>query len=378
MGDGRNDRLQSLRGLAALCVLAGHSALMLDTTASRMAGAVFQPNAAVILFFVLSGYVLTLSLERDGDLRRFAIRRAFRILPVYWIGVLVGCLSYLIADHPSIEGATQWFNGTIVGSANAVQWANIWPNLVVWTTSMSGVLWSVQVEIFAAPLIPLMWHVSRRVPLAVDLVIIVGLAILMKRLRESLNTGEMSQLFFLAYLLCFYLGVSVQKLLAIKSARSIVSSGRLMLIILALFLYVHIRAWQFGLDFWGYLVLSAFVSAWIVAYVAARERKDFLAWRPLIWLGDVSYSFYAYGTPIMMGVGLATLLALPASWRVTNMGSALIIAVTFGLSLAITLPLAALSSRLVEKNGNAIGRRVADLFSRPSEQQAVGLADAQT
>jgi peptidoglycan/LPS O-acetylase OafA/YrhL len=49
-------------------------------------------------------------------------------------------------------------------------------------------------------------------------------------------------------------------------------------------------------------------------------------------------------------------------WRTTEAGSATIIAVTFALSLLLTLPLAALSWRLVERPANALGRRLAGLI----------------
>jgi peptidoglycan/LPS O-acetylase OafA/YrhL len=300
--------------------------------------------------------VLSLSLARDGNLLRFGIRRLFRILPVYWLGIFIGCGSYLIADHAAIEGATQWFNGTLVGSAAAVQWANIRPNLTVWSTSMSGVLWSVQVEMFTAPLIPLMLYISRRVPMLVDLLIITALAIVMKYLRASPILQTTPQLTFVAYLLCFYLGVTIPRLLAIEPMRRVLSRAPLAVAAFALSVYICGRAWQFGLDFWGYLVVSAFISMWIVAYVAADSRKDVLSWRPLIWLGNVSYSFYAYGTPIMMVVALGVFLTLPAGWRGTELGSAAIIWTTFIVSLAVALPLAWLSYRWVELPLIAAGR----------------------
>jgi peptidoglycan/LPS O-acetylase OafA/YrhL len=383
MSQAHNDRLQSLRGLAALCVLGGHSALIVATPIAVRHQQIFQPNAAVVLFYVLSGYVLSLSLARDGNLLRFAVRRLFRILPVYWLGIFVCCGSYLIADHAAIEGATQWFNGTLVGSAAAVQWANIRPNLTAWSTSMSGVLWSVQVELFTAPLIPFMLYVSRRVPLVVDALIVAALAVLMKDFRASPVLQTTPQLTFVAYLLCFYLGVVIPRLLAIEPVRRILSNAPLAVAALALSIYIYGHTWQFGLDFFGYLVASAFISMWIVAYVAAGSRRDVLSWRPLIWLGDVSYSFYAYGTPIMMVVALGVFLILPAGWRATDLGSAAIIWVTFVGSLAVTLPLAWLSYRWVELPLIEAGRRlISATLARPlqafgpagTEKFATGIA----
>jgi hypothetical protein len=126
----------------------------------------------------------------------------------------VGAGSYLLASHSALDGATQWFNGTIAEGAAAVQWANIWLNLCVWTTSMSGVLWSIQVELFAAPFIPLMFWLSGRVSWIIDIAILAALALLTKYLVVSEARAASPQIGFLAYLVCFYLGVALPKPLA--------------------------------------------------------------------------------------------------------------------------------------------------------------------
>ena len=360
MGTGHNERLQSLRGIAALCVLGGHSALIAATPGAIRTQQIFQPNAAVILFYVLSGFVLALSLERDSNLARFVVRRLFRIMPVYWIGVFVSCASYLIASHDAIDGSTPWFNGTIVGGAGAVQWTNIWPNLIVWTTSMSGVLWSIQVELYTAPLIPLMLYVSARIPLVIDILIVIVLAAIMLYLRPDPIVQTWPQLMFIPYLVCFYLGVMLPKLLALKQLRRLFQSGLLAVAALVFSIYVYGHTWQFHIDFYGYLVVSVFISGWLVAYAAtSKPARSLLSLRPLVWLGDISYSFYAFGTPIMMAVALGVFLVLPVSWRTNDPGAAAIVWLTFAISLAVTLPLAALSYNLIERKINAFGHKLA-------------------
>ena len=343
-----------------MCVLGGHSALIATTHAAGLTQLVFQPNAAVVLFYVLSGYVLALSLKRDGNLVCFAVRRLFRILPVYWIGVFVSCASYLIANHAAIEGSTPWFNGTLLG-AGAVQWVNIWPNLTVWTTSMSGVLWSVQVELFTAPFIPLMLYVSRRVPLSADILIVTFLTVIMLYLRPSPVLDAWPQLMFIPYLVCFYLGVMLPKLLAIKPLHRLFQSALLALSALLFSIYVYSHTPQLHIDFYGYLVVCVFVSGWLVAYAAtSKPARSLLSWRPLVWLGDISYSFYAFGTPIMIAVALGVFLLLPISWRSSEVGSAVIVWLTFTISLAITLPLAAFSYGLIERKAIVFGHKLAN------------------
>src|SRR5262245_52351945 len=67
-------RLESVRGLAAVSVIWYHIApQFIDTYVTGM--------APVVMFFVLSGFVLTRSLENDPNPLRFFRHRVFRLLP---------------------------------------------------------------------------------------------------------------------------------------------------------------------------------------------------------------------------------------------------------------------------------------------------------
>ena len=77
--------LDALRGLAILLVIVAHFGEGL--TGREMA--VFLANAGVILFFFLSGFLMDRALALDRNLSAYAIRRAFRILPMYWLSLLL-------------------------------------------------------------------------------------------------------------------------------------------------------------------------------------------------------------------------------------------------------------------------------------------------
>lgn len=99
---GRIIRLDGIRGIAILCVLFSHSAFRFTGNENLSPIGHF----GVLLFFALSGYLITLRLLDDFDrhgsisLRKFYTRRAFRILPpavtyllilalLTWLGVVV-------------------------------------------------------------------------------------------------------------------------------------------------------------------------------------------------------------------------------------------------------------------------------------------------
>ncbi len=97
--DGRIASIQLLRALAALTVAAGHIAFAFAEHIGSGLGLVPTDGAAgqiaVMLFFIVSGYVMVVSSKplfgRPGARRAFWTRRIIRIMPPYWIatGLLV-------------------------------------------------------------------------------------------------------------------------------------------------------------------------------------------------------------------------------------------------------------------------------------------------
>ena len=77
--------IDALRGYAAGVVLLFHLGPWILGTETHLA--IFRVldlgKYAVLLFFLVSGYLIPASLERHGSLRRFWITRLFRIYPVY-------------------------------------------------------------------------------------------------------------------------------------------------------------------------------------------------------------------------------------------------------------------------------------------------------
>ena len=125
----RADAIDALRGVMALWVLFAHlvpwaaiaqgpdSAPWLLRAAFHYLERLFQPayetHPAVLGFIVLSGYCI----HRNGlrphspALRAFAIRRVFRIYPVYAVAIAVGLAGYSIAQLVSADKA-RWLSAT--------------------------------------------------------------------------------------------------------------------------------------------------------------------------------------------------------------------------------------------------------------------------
>jgi len=119
-------RLDGLRGVLAVYVMLGH-AMPFTVLPGWVQGPVHHGEAAVDLFFCLSGLVVLNSLERFGyQPKPFFAARAWRLLPVYWC---VLALAMGLAFWGSPLPAMSWVRP---GSAAAEFWAVGLPDRVGW------------------------------------------------------------------------------------------------------------------------------------------------------------------------------------------------------------------------------------------------------
>ena len=104
--------IQSLRALAALMVVVGHSQTEAVVAATKR-GLAFAPlsilpwGAGVDLFFVISGFIMVVSSDKlfgqPGAPATFARRRLTRIVPLYWLFTTLYVLIQL-ATHKPVGG----------------------------------------------------------------------------------------------------------------------------------------------------------------------------------------------------------------------------------------------------------------------------------
>lgn len=85
---GRWGWLDGLRAVAVLLVLYAHLTRYVFTDLRAVTGEWLHAGpAGVMLFFLVSGYIIPASLERHGDLRAFWISRALRLYPMYLVAI---------------------------------------------------------------------------------------------------------------------------------------------------------------------------------------------------------------------------------------------------------------------------------------------------
>jgi peptidoglycan/LPS O-acetylase OafA/YrhL len=168
--------LDVMRGLAILFVVIGH--FTPTTTAFQFSFVFGLSITGVVLFFFLSGFLMDRTFAQDRRLGPYVIRRAFRILPMYWISIAIIFFS---------EGVWSATNAI----ANAMFTAPIFG-----IVRMSGIYWTLYIEVLFYALVPLLFFLGPRTIVAAPYVLL-ALYALAKIVHMPLSAAP----FFLAFCL---------------------------------------------------------------------------------------------------------------------------------------------------------------------------------
>src|SRR5262249_51131691 len=117
-------------------------------------------GGSVVLFFVLSGYVLGNGLLRGSDFPAFAIRRIFRIFPAYVVSLfLMYAVRYALALHEAPTDTTDWFNNVYWPAPDILR---VLCSAILVTTAVIPVAWSLLPEVACSMMLPLVVVLHRR------------------------------------------------------------------------------------------------------------------------------------------------------------------------------------------------------------------------
>lgn len=294
--NGRSDALDALRGVAILLVMASHHW-----------GFEFGLHG-VDLFFVLSGFLVggILMDHRDADnyFSTFYMRRAFRILPLYW--VYLGFIAMTVGlSLPAFDYAV--FGQGIVAVAAHRQ------------TGPEAITWSLAVEEQAYLLFPAVVFITptRRLPW-----VLAALFMLAPLSRWALATAAGTLLaawvILPGHLDAFAAGAGAAWLLRQRHLGPSRVDVAWPIAVVAAVGYLGIEqtgnrllSLYYG---WSFLSL-AFAGAVLAAALLPRLP---LLLRPLAWLGVISYAVYLTHDAAGMWFGpfwpVATLIVATASW----------------------------------------------------------------
>lgn len=331
-GKDRLGYVDSIRGLAALSVAVFHVLPWSSAPAARTFGTYLDlGKVGVALFFMVSGFVVPFSLngERANGLRKFVVRRFFRLYPAYWLSIL----------------------GAVVLLAGAVSASQLLVNVTmlqgfVHVTDILPAFWTLQIElIFYALCAGLFW--IRRLQ---DLPTLRGMSLLWTAVALAMGglrwkTGiklpvAVPLALSLMFIGCLWRHYLLDRSMAARSA----AINTLAVFILAMpcvALLAYNRDFGFG-ETWYRYTISYETAALAFLLLTGRWRLEN---RALVWLGTISYSVYLFHGLILRLYSDAVGPRNNIAWHILAY-------------MAVVLLVSGVVYAVVEKPSIALGRRI--------------------
>lgn len=171
-----NNNFHLLRLIAAVEVLLAHGTAHLKTPLPSFVIDLLWWFPGVPIFFIASGFLISMSFHTNHDLKSFFRNRALRIFPALWVCLLVSLLVVTVfgyADYFWSKGAFwQWLVAQAIAFSSLAQILGGGLFSGYGTHDLNGALWTFSVELQFYLLLPFLFYViskasSRLFPLAV-------------------------------------------------------------------------------------------------------------------------------------------------------------------------------------------------------------------
>jgi peptidoglycan/LPS O-acetylase OafA/YrhL len=304
----------------------------------------------VDLFFIISGFVITLTLDRTRDVYDFVASRVARLWPVYLVCMT---LTVTIVAQAHVPWSAPLDQPTIL--ANLTMMPHLFDRWFI-----DGSYWSLFYELVFYVLAAAGFFLTRGrgTDVLCLLWLLLGVAVRLLIMRGSIGVGGYQVEMYLALRVAplFVIGVMLHRIRSGKGARMAWT--------------VLAAAWAcsaFGPDYrtyrpmpnWGYfLLVGAFALA---VWIGTMERSPLSRVLPLVFLGGISYPLYL----IHQNLGYLVIMKLTRA----GLGSHLSVLITIALAILLATAL----HFLIENPGQ---KAVRWLFARARQRYFPAAAQA--
>lgn len=334
--DDRFAHIDCLRAIGALAVAFHHlfprHANGVTEMVSRLDGFVDLGRFGVDVFFIVSGWVIPFSLmSSGGGIAAFAVNRAFRLYPMYWVALTV-LVTFFDTSQPAAKIAA---NYSLLHRFSGI------PDILglCWTLQIELAFYALSAALFAAGLLQRAGIVAAVVAGLAAWHGVVGLVVLAGGPLLPIGWPTFLALMFGGTLIRFADQGMIRRPIAVWLVFSLVPARLLASLAVAGF---HWADWPKWLA--EFLPVALAVAAFLIV-----DHRKVLRWRPLAWMGTISYSIYLLHTLVAEAVG-AGLRALSLTLDPLLTG---------GVVLAATVLCSWASFVLIEAPFIRIGRRLA-------------------
>lgn len=307
--------LDALRGIAATLVMLFHYTTRYDQLyGHETSPSVFVPwgHYGVNLFFMISGFVIFMTLHRVKRPLDFIVSRISRLFPAFWAAIIITFLLTRALDIPekAVSAGTAAMNLFMIHGLFRIP-------------HVDGVYWTLEIELIFYAMALLLYLLGR-----LDKVHAVLLVLLVLRLSYFLAdkwagiemSWTLSHLLILPYIAWFVCGIMIYRLVTFPTE----SPRKDLVVLIAAIAQLTIVESIF-------IGLLAFCFS-LVLLAAVKGRLSVLANPVLAWLGTISYTLYL----LHENIGWGVMMHLERAGVSADISILLAIAVALALASGLT------------------------------------------
>ncbi|MFH3155866.1 acyltransferase family protein [Citrobacter freundii] len=353
--------IQYLRGIASLLVVLFHYKFVLnDTYAQKDIGDLMFGNGylGVDLFFMISGFVILASTEKDKSCSSFAIKRFFRIYPVYLFCLISYCVLMSISFTEGMKFIKALFLINLDYNAQA-PWFGF---SIVYTA------WTLTYEIVFYLIFMTAMTINHKYRSAICSLIILSLYLLLNLsfndglhlspnpsidLPASLDNFGLLKILASPMMIEFIIGMLLYNAYSIVKKLDIQTGNRNSVLLIGMLLIVYFYSSGYngghGIANVGFYCLALLSCA---LYFEVKGGMPFI--KPLNFLGNISYSLYLIH-PVVMDALHTYSMTFP-SYAKTQGFSKLLYMMSASIIISaimykyIELPFFSLARKIINKN----------------------------
>ena len=377
----RIESLDSLRGIAAFVVVIFHimisfvllyNANYLNKFDEKWTEAItlsplklfWAGNEGVLLFFVLSGFVLSLPFWNGRHLpyKAYLVKRFCRIyIPYIIIMFATTILVSFFYKYNNIEGLSSTFEnrwGNLPSVKDIIMYILM---IDINTANVNGVVWSLYHEMRISIILPLFllimlkfnfiksFFINIGICLVSYAILIIGESFITSDLLLTISHGLRMTIYYCVFFLFgAYLAKYVNTFVFVKNSTFVkLSLFTTSILIIEPRWVLH----RVGLDYW---MISNVISVigillLLTAVIHSNLADRILTVKPLLWLGKISYSLYLVHIPIIMLSVILLSNTIGLIW-------------SFIVAILISLVVADLTYRTIEVKSIKLGSKYSKLF----------------
>ena len=298
--------LDALRGIAALMVVFYHFTFLREPSIT----AFFWGRFGVDIFFIISGFVIFMSINKVSNVSEFAINRFSRLFPTYWFCVtLTALIQFLVLILNFVHR-----------NANPITISKYFANLTMFQkylgfADVDGPYWTLSVELLFYIGIALLLKFNKIKNIFNIGCLMVFIGFINDYLGAKVPAWPYKQILFyfplIGYISLFFAGIIFYKIVNSNESKLKLYATLLFCYLVRIKIYDIILATTSGINFIEPII---FIIIFGVFILFVNQKLSFITNEITLFFGKISYSLYLIHQYIGINVimpGLERILHLP-------------------------------------------------------------------